>query len=170
MNTAGNTPYIGWHNSSAEPLKLTYYASSNFTSPVELMKLNPSGNTGTQTTPIPKIELYGRTAIGTDQVSGGSNTDYMLSVDGKVVAKGYVATLSNWADYVFANGYQLPLLSEEKEHNKNKATLIGVPSEKDIITGGNNLAQTDAILLSKIEELYLHIFKLEERIVELEKK
>ena len=43
----------------------------------------------------------------------------------------------------------------------------GVPSEKEVKANGVNLAETDVLLLQKIEELTLYIIELKQEIEDL---
>ncbi|MBL4708081.1 MAG: hypothetical protein JKY48_06540 [Flavobacteriales bacterium] len=66
-----------------------------------------------------------------------------------------------WADYVFEKNYELkPLEEVEKFIVKNKH-LPDVPSTKEMEKNGLDVAQTDALLLQKIEELTLYVIQLE---------
>jgi len=67
-----------------------------------------------------------------------------------------VNNTSWWPDYVFKPNYQLETLSEVEKFTKNNYHLPGVPSEKEIIENGIDVAEMNAVLLRKIEELYLH--------------
>jgi hypothetical protein len=68
-------------------------------------------------------------------------------------------TTADWADYVFDKNYKLPSFTElEKYINQNKH-LPGVPSAEEMVNTGNDLAKTDAMLLTKIEELTLYILQ-----------
>ncbi len=115
------------------------------------------------------IRINNRLHVGNQSITTGAHNDYKLCVDGKVVAKQYITTLSNWADFVFNENYQKPTLYEEQIQIKTYKTLVGVPSENDV-KEGRDLAETDVILLRKIEEAYLHIIELNEKIIELENK
>ncbi len=115
------------------------------------------------------IRINNRLHVGNQSITTGAHNDYKLCVDGKVVAKQYITTLSNWADFVFDEKYQKPTLYEEQIQIKTYKTLVGVPSENDV-KEGRDLAETDVILLRKIEEAYLHIIELNEKIIELENK
>lgn len=74
-----------------------------------------------------------------------------------------VASTNGWADFVFENDYQLMSLSETKQFIEDNGHLPGVPSAEDVVAEGIDLAEMNKILLQKIEELTLHIIKLEEK-------
>ena len=89
-----------------------------------------------------------------------------LDVNGTIRAK-EIRVESDWADFVFKRGYNLPSLKEVKRHIDENGTLPGVPSEKEVKANGVNLAETDVLLLQKIEELTLYIIDLKQEIEDL---
>ena len=89
-----------------------------------------------------------------------------LDVNGTIRAK-EIRVESDWADFVFKKGYNLPTLKEVKRHIDENGTLPGVPSEKEVKANGVNLAETDVLLLQKIEELTLYIIDLKQEIEDL---
>lgn len=100
---------------------------------------------------------------------GTINTDgYKLAVNGIIRAK-EIKVESDWADFVFKKGYKLPTLEEVEQHIDEKGTLPGVPSEKEVKANGVNVAETNALLLQKIEELTLYIIEMKKEINELKK-
>ncbi len=89
--------------------------------------------------------------------------DYQLYVGtGILTEKVRVAVRSgnDWADYVFKDDYNLLALSEVEKHIKEKGHLPNVPSAEDIVQSGINVAEMDAKLLEKIEELTLYVIDL----------
>jgi hypothetical protein len=91
-------------------------------------------------------KLYVQTGILTEKV--------------KVAIKG----TSNWADYVFGKNYNmLPLSDVESFITKNKH-LPGIPSAEEVVKNGVDLAEMDAKLLEKVEELTLYIIQLQKEV------
>jgi hypothetical protein len=84
-------------------------------------------------------------------------------VNGKLVAKEIFVTTANWADDVFRPGYRLMPLPEVAAYIKTNGHLPDVPTEAEILAKGQNLAEVNAILLRKIEELTLHMIEAESR-------
>jgi len=115
----------------------------------------------------PDVKISGKVMIGTDFHTDGTNT-YQLSVDGKIRAK-EVKCYTTWADFVFEPNYKLMPLKEVQSYTQKHKHLPDVPSEKEVAQNGINLAEMNAKLLQKIEEAYLYIFQLEQRIEQLEK-
>ncbi|GAB4044455.1 bZIP transcription factor [Spirosoma litoris] len=70
-----------------------------------------------------------------------------------------VKSSADWSDYVFAPGYKLASLAEVALHIQQKGHLPGIPSAKEMVEKGNDLHQTDAKLLEKIEELTLYLIQ-----------
>jgi hypothetical protein len=67
---------------------------------------------------------------------------------------------TNWSDFVFNKDYKLNTLPEVEAYiNKNKH-LPEIPSAVEVVKDGIDLAQIDAKLLQKIEELTLYVIDL----------
>ena len=90
--------------------------------------------------------------------------------DGRVEAKSMRLSLDIWSDYVFEEDYDLMPLSEVKSFINQNHHLPNVPSEQEMKESGLNVAEVDAKLLEKIEELTLYIIELEERLEKVESK
>lgn len=95
--------------------------------------------------------------------------DALLSVDGKVLVTSIYVNTTSWPDYVFADNYQLPKLSEIEAFYKEYKHLPEIPSEKEVLENGINVAEMNLLLLKKVEELTLHIVELQKQIDELKK-
>ena len=91
---------------------------------------------------------------------GTTSPQSALAVNGTITSKVMITTQTGWADFVFKNDYNLPSLTDVENYIKVNGHLPAVPSETEILTNGNNLGQTDAILLQKIEELTLYMIEL----------
>jgi len=76
----------------------------------------------------------------------------------------------DWSDYVFDDDYDLKPLEEVREFIDNNHHLPNIPSAAEMVKNGNDLGATDALLLAKIEELYLHVIQLNEEIKLLKEK
>ncbi|WP_445721870.1 hypothetical protein [Flavobacterium sp.] len=100
--------------------------------------------------------------IGTSTFVDGTDT-YRLSVKGKVRAE-EVKVYVGWADYVFANDYQLPSLEEVEKHIREKGHLINVPSGKEIEENGLFVGEITKIQQEKIEELTLYLIEQKKEI------
>lgn len=107
---------------------------------------------GSGTTDHMSINYLGQVAIGTLKMTG-THSDAKLSVDGKIVAKSCYITMTGWADYVFANDYKVPNLYDVEAYYKANKHLPEIPSEKEIIENGVDVADMNKLLLKKIEEM-----------------
>lgn len=130
---------------------------------LQLMTSQPGDATGTPRVRM-HIDQYGNVGIGT-----ANTQDYKLAVNGVIRAK-EIKVDSEWADFVFKKDYKLPTLEEVETHINEKGTLPGVPSEADVKANGVNLAETDALLLQKIEELTLYVIKQQKEIDSLKEQ
>ena len=110
------------------------------------------------------IDQYGKIGVGT--VNPSSEFD----VNGAIRAKEIKVESNNWADFVFKKDYKLPTLEEVEQYIGEKGTLPGIPSEEEVKANGVNLAETNALLLQKIEELTLYIIEMKKEINELKKR
>lgn len=77
---------------------------------------------------------------------------------------------ATWADHVFQPSYPLRSLSEVATFIAENGHLPDVPSEAQVKEEGINVAEMDALLLQKIEELTLYTIQLEERLKAMEQK
>lgn len=125
---------------------------------------DPSGS-GSWTTRM-RITADGRVAIGptTMPIPAG----YKLFVkDGILTEKIKVALstdLTNWADFVFDESYELLSLKEVESYIAKYKHLPDIPSTSEVHKEGLDLAQMDAKLLQKIEELTLYVIQQQKEI------
>lgn len=118
----------------------------------------------------PNLEYTGgKVSIGTTNIN--TNTDYGLYVaDGILTEQVRVAIdgSNEWADFVFEEGYELRSLEELEGFINEHGHLPEIPSAQEVSDGGLNLAEMDANLLQKVEELSLYIIELNKKIEQLE--
>jgi hypothetical protein len=124
------------------------------------------GNVGIgTTTPVAKLEVLALDTAGAIVVRNNADSvEFRVSGNGYVVARDIqVKTGIIIPDYVFEKDYKLKSLSEvEKFINANKH-LPGVPSAADVKKDGLNVAEMDASLLKKVEELTLYVIDLKKQ-------
>jgi hypothetical protein len=113
----------------------------------------------------------GQVIIGqkTQDANAGNHNTALLEVNGDVVvgANGSAnlwLSQTNWADFVFDENYKLMPLNEVENFYKENHHLPSVPTTKEVQANGNNLGQTDAVLLQKIEENTLYIVELKKQL------
>jgi hypothetical protein len=121
-------------------------------SPTALMFINSSGYVGIGTT----------------------NPQHLLHVAGTIGAEEVIVS-STGADYVFGPGYRLPPLTEVAAYIADHHHLPDIPSAAEMKQEGVGVADMQAKLLAKVEELTLHMIEAEkenhdlrERIARLE--
>jgi hypothetical protein len=125
------------------------------------------------TTEVVAIQNNGMVKIGAVPVTSG----YKLFVEQGILSekvKVAVKTSADWADHVFNKEYPLMPLDQVANFIQQNKHLPGIPSAEEMVKEGNDLGQTDAKLLAKIEELTLYIIQLKketgEKISALQRK
>src|SRR5882724_9059776 len=103
-----------------------------------LMSLNETGNVGIGTT----------------------SPGYKLTVSGDVRGTRFIADVNTYSDFVFKPGYRLASLAEVETAIKKDRHLPGIPSEANAKAKGIDLAEMQAKLLQKVEELTLHMIEM----------
>ena len=96
---------------------------------------------------------------------------YQLYVkDGILTEKVKIAThgTTYWADYVFDEDYDLNEIEEVKAFVQENKHLPNVPSTEEVNANGINVAEMDATLLRQIEELWLHVIEMNEKLERVE--
>ncbi|MBD2699993.1 bZIP transcription factor [Spirosoma sp. BT702] len=93
--------------------------------------------------------------------------DYNLFVSKGILTekvKVAIKNTSDWSDKVFDDSYTLKTLSEVEKYIQSNKHLPGVPSAKEVVEKGVDVAKMDAKLLEKIEELTLYSIEQEKTI------
>ncbi len=104
-----------------------------------------------------------------------------MVVNGKITCKNEInvtslnandvnVKMNNVADYVFDENYDLKSLSEVESYVKENKHLPGIPSAEEIEQNGVSLSKMSNMLLEKVEELTLHLIRLEKENAELKAK
>lgn len=97
---------------------------------------------------------------------GTSNPAYKLDVCGTMRAK-EVRVATGWCDYVFADDYKLPSLSDVESFIKTNKHLPDVTPGSVIEGEGLEVGKTSAQMIKKIEELTLYVIDLQKQVNEL---
>ncbi len=155
-------PTTGTATEVFNPVRVFYVHSNEEVGTKANLKVGTSLSVGT-TASIAQSLRIGTTA------ANGAYAGYKLSVDGDMIAKKCVIQVSNWADYVFADDYALPELSDVKDFITKNKHLPDVPSEAAVLENGIEMGEMNKILLKKIEELTLYTIKLSEEVEQLKK-
>lgn len=82
----------------------------------------------------------------------------------KLVAEEIVVQSHRWADFVFEDDYKLRSLDSVDDYIKKNGHLPDVPSAKEVADNGISVAENQAILLQKIEELTLYMIEQNNKI------
>jgi hypothetical protein len=96
--------------------------------------------------------------------------NFKVKKNGFVYAREVTVTLNAFPDYVFESNYKLPSLSEVRSHIKSNHRLINMPSASEVERNGANIGEIQKVTVEKLEEAYLYILQLEDKIEALSKK
>lgn len=140
-----------------------------------------TGNVGIgigNTAPNAKLQVNGGVYIGAGTWALGSSLsrtpgNYNLFVENGILTekvKVAVKGTANWADYVFADNYQLKPLSEVEAFVNEHNHLPGIPAANEIVNEGLDLGEMQAKQMEKIEELTLYLIQMNKKIEALEKE
>jgi len=100
---------------------------------------------------------------------GNVNVESNLVVYGEVKAHILRATANiGWHDYVFEDNYKLMPLHKLEQFVNEHHHLPDMPTEKQVHKEGIDVAQMNALLLKKVEELTLYVIEQQKRIERLE--
>lgn len=120
------------------------------------------------------IKDNGKVSIGLDPTEPSTfNGEYKLYVaEGIMTEKVRVAirTTTDWMDVVFDDSYNLLSLDEVEDYIQKNKHLPGVPSAEEVVSEGIDIAEMDATLLKKIEELTLYMIELKQENEDIKKE
>jgi hypothetical protein len=118
-----------------------------------------------------KVLANGLVKIGDLNYSGSLPTILpKLSVDGSIVAKEMIITVSDWSDFVFKPDYKLMDLNSLESFIILNKHLPGLPNATSVAKDGIEVGNMQKILLQKIEELTLYVIELKKDNEEIKKK
>jgi hypothetical protein len=104
---------------------------------------------------------------------GNTDPQYPLDVTGDINVTGDIrknGNAYNNPDYVFEPDYELMNMLDLKQYVDTNKHLPNVPSTAEIVQNGVSLFQQSRLQLEKIEESYLYIFGLDNRVTNIETK
>lgn len=110
----------------------------------------------------------GKMGIGVNTFPAGES--YRLYVEGGIRTRKVKVDQAVWSDYVFDSSYQLRPLQQVEAFIKTNKHLPEVPSAEEVKKEGTDVADTQALLLKKIEELTLYIIEQEKRLKSVEQE
>ncbi|MBW1789824.1 MAG: hypothetical protein JRK53_24945 [Deltaproteobacteria bacterium] len=102
---------------------------------------------------------------------GNPTPGYKLDVNGDINTTGEIrknGTAYNNPDYVFEPGYALMPLEDLADFVAEAKHLPGMPSSEKVKKDGVRLFEQNRLMLEKLEEAYLYIIELQNRIEKLE--
>lgn len=111
--------------------------------------------------------------VGASTTTIPASSPYKLAVSGGIITeKVRVATTGTpfWADFVFEPTYQLRSLRELEKFIQTNKHLPEIPSTVDVTQNGIDLAEMQALLLQKVEELSLYVIEQNKQINKLQRK
>ncbi|HZK69698.1 MAG TPA: hypothetical protein VFC36_08920, partial [Paludibacter sp.] len=145
-------------------LRVYPYFDATYGTTIEAMNVAENGYVPMTLSGSKFIFNAGNVGIGT------TTPEAKLTVKGKIVASEIqVKDVGAIPDYVFKPDYELMSLSHVEEFVKQNQHLPEVPSEKEFQRDGMNMAEMNALLLKKIEELTLYAIEQNKKIETLEK-
>jgi hypothetical protein len=139
--------------------------------PIRGISIDYQGNVGIgkKSSPLARLDVNGTvkaSAIEAPSMSINTMTISTLTVTSKLwAAEIEVTNLAGWKDYVFDDDYPLMPLSQVEAFIMENRHLPGIPSEKEVMASGFNIAEMNAMLLQKIEELTLYVIELEKKLI-----
>ena len=92
------------------------------------------------------------------------NQGVALFASGEVYAKLVKVTTSGYPDYVFTPEYKLPSLADMETHIKAKGYLPGFKPAAQVEKEGMDLGEQNKMLVEKVEELTLHLIRMQKEI------
>ena len=132
---------------------LVFKTATSLTAATEKMRITQDG-------------IIGIGTVGTTLPPGTSN--YKLIVEGKVgFREVYVKLSGTWPDYVFDENYKLTPIEDLQKYLPIHQHLPGMPTAAEIETSGQNLGEIQRLQQEKIEELYLYMIEMNEKISKL---
>jgi len=113
------------------------------------------------------VEFLGDVAIGGTDMANG----FALSVNGKAICEELqIDLMTDWPDYVFEDDYELKSLEETNDFIETHGHLPGIPSAAEVEENGISVGDMQKRMMEKIEELTLHMIRLNEENKELKKQ
>ena len=114
------------------------------------------------TTLVANLDGAGNFSTNGSMVVGNTTAQITMKVNGEITARKLKVTQSGWPDYVFADGYKLPSLQEISRYIKENHRLPGVPAAAEIEKDGLEVGEMQKTMMEKIEQLTLHLIRLDE--------
>ncbi|MES2627598.1 MAG: hypothetical protein V4616_01395 [Bacteroidota bacterium] len=138
-----------------------------------LLHLSQTGKLGLGTNaPTAYLHIKATGATGTENlifVESGSGHKFLVNNEGRAFANELNIKLGTFPDYVFEPSYDLMSLADLDQFISNNHHLPKLPTAEQVAENGADIGELNRLLVEKVEELTLHLIKMEQRIKELEK-
>jgi hypothetical protein len=157
VDGAGNVMF----NTTTPLARNTFTGSGRFTDTLTAttLDISDSSNRVASTAWVKRQSGFGGGAF-----NGTLNSS--LAVSGTLSAKRLLLTQSDWPDYVFDSAYRLPSLLSLENYIREHHHLPGITTAAAAKQDGVDIADNQAALLKKIEELVLYNIAQERRLNE----
>ena len=119
------------------------------------------------------VKNNGQVFIGAKKPMNAPYNTAALGVDGMFVTREiYVCdqVSAGWADYVFKKDYKLMPLQKVQNYVTKNSHLPNIPNAEDIKTNGQNVGKLQVLQMEKIEEIYLYLFDITQKLDKLTKE
>jgi hypothetical protein len=157
-------------NVSIESLNYFWSTTGNITTNADTFFL---GTVDTNRLAIRTNNVERMSVLGDGSVGIGTKTThgYKLAVNGSgIFTKVSVRNYANWPDYVFKSDYKLPGLDSLERYIRVNQHLPGIISADKAREQPIDLADNQALLLQKVEELTLYLIKEHKQVEALTKE
>lgn len=97
-------------------------------------------------------------------ISNQTQKIFQIDPDGLVHGRKIKVDVVNWPDYVFESDYDLMPIQEVKTYIEEEKHLPGIPSAEEMQSNGIDLAETNKMLVEKVEEMMLYLINQQSEI------
>jgi hypothetical protein len=121
-----------------------------------------------RTNNIERVSVLGDGSVG---VGTKTTHGYKLAVNGNAIfTKVSIRNYASWPDYVFKSSYKLPGLDSLEKYIRVNRHLPGIISAEQAKGQPIDLADNQALLLRKVEELTLYLIEEHKQVEELSRE
>lgn len=114
------------------------------------------------TTKVGNLDGAGNLNLAGNVFFGTTSTQVTLKVNGTINARVMTVVTTGWPDYVFGKDYKLPSLQEVSAYIKEHQHLPNMPAAAELEKNGLDVGEMQKKMMEKIEELTLHLIRLDE--------
>ncbi|NMC98141.1 MAG: hypothetical protein GYA62_00270, partial [Bacteroidales bacterium] len=174
----GNMRFVTYRGQSGNNTFITTDAEMMNNAPLLITSNQKIGLRTTQLNANADVQIKGSTyvedklGIGICLAANNNPKGYRFAVNGTMGAKDVYIEVDEtpWPDYVFEHEHRLIPLTELEAFVKQNKHLPDIPSANDIKENGLSLAEINALLVKKVEELTLYVIELNKKIEKYENK